>query len=221
MVQNVIFDADGVLLLSIKVGINTMLEAIKICDLNSPTYNEVLQVWGGNLESELLPLLASRYNWPAGSVQKVVNLFLALSESTVYPQQPKLLKTLEYLSRRYNLGIASNRDAHSLDWRLRQHGIKKSLFKHIQTSDDGINKPDPRVFDKFWNGHVGFNPRQTLYVGDSIKHDLVVARMHNPPLAFIAITSGLHSTGEFVRAGVKVTHIFKSVIELPDMMHTF
>ncbi|MDD3285100.1 MAG: HAD family hydrolase [Patescibacteria group bacterium] len=218
MVKNIIFDADGVLLLSTEVGINTLLEAIVSCGLKKPSYNEVRKIWGRRLEKELIPLIAKQCSWPDDNIKKVTDSFLSLSDFTVYPQQPRLVETLEFLAKRYQLGIASNRDAKSLGHRLHQQGINQSLFSHIQTADAGISKPDPKIFDKFWNG-VGFDPNQTLYIGDSIEHDLAAARNHNPPLAFAAITSGLHSTGEFVRAGVKVTHIFKSVIELPDMLH--
>lgn len=215
--KNVIFDADGVLLLSTKVGINTLLKAITTCGLNAPSFEDVRKIWGHRLESELIPLIAKQCSWPDGNVKKVAETFLSLSDSTVYPRQAKLVETLEFLSDRYRLGIASNRDSYSLSWRLRQHGIDEKLFHHIQTADEGISKPDPRIFEKFWNGG-GFDPLQTLYIGDSIAHDLEAARRHNPPLKFLAITSGLHSMGEFVRAGVKVTHIFKSVVEIPEAL---
>lgn len=217
MKKNLIFDADGVLLLSTKVGINTLLKAITTCGLNAPSFEDVRRIWGRRLESELIPLISQQCSWPEGNVKKVAETFLSLADSTVYPQQAKLVETLEFLSGRYRLGIASNRDSHSLSWRLRQHGIDEKLFHHIQTADSGVSKPDPRIFEKFWNG-VGFNPLETLYIGDSIEHDLEAARRHDPPLSFVAITSGLHSMGEFIRAGVKVTHIFKSVIELPEAL---
>ncbi|MDD2680943.1 MAG: HAD family hydrolase [Patescibacteria group bacterium] len=216
--KNVIFDVDGVLLWSTMVGINTLIKAISMCGLRQPSFDELRLMWGYRLEAELIPLLAKKLNWPDGSNQKVINLFLDLSYDVTYDHQPGLIKSLESLVERgYQLGIVTNRDAEGLIWRLEQQGISMDLFRHIQTPDKGFSKPDPRAFHYFWQ-NLNFKPDETLYVGDSIAHDLEVARRHDPTLSFAGITSGLHTYSEFVQAGVSKACIFKNVLGLTAIL---
>lgn len=217
MVKQIIFDADGVLLLSTEAGINCLIRAINLLDLPSPSFEEVKKIWGKRLEAELIPSLAESLSWPKGSVQSLKNLFLDLSNEIVYPNQPDLVPALEFLASRYKLGIASNRDAKSLFWRLSQQLIDIKLFSHIETADSGISKPDPRFFKPFWNG-PGFQPESTLYVGDSVSHDLGAALAHKPPLSFVAIASDKKSFNDFIEAGLSVSRIFKRVAHIPGMI---
>jgi len=215
---NVIFDADGVLLVSTEAGINTLLKAISICELKGPNFDQLRLIWGCRLETELIPLLSKKYSWPIGSEKQVIDLFLDLSNDVNYPSQPKLAKLLESLvDNGYQLGVATNRDAKGLIWRFSQHGIKTNLFKHVQTPEGGFSKPDPRVFHHFWYA-LNFNPGETLYVGDSIAHDLEVTRRSSPLLSFAGITSGLHTREEFIGVGVPKTHIFDNVVNLITML---
>jgi len=114
------------------------------------------------------------------------------------------------LSRR--LGIISNRDHNSLKYRLAEQGINLDMFNHVHTPEKGLRKPDPRVFNHFWSV-AGFDPKNTIFIGDSIEHDLMAAKSHNPPISFIAITSGLHDMDDFIKAGVKGVHVFASVLD--------
>jgi len=216
--KNVIFDVDGVLLWSVEIGINTLIKAISICELKEPSFNDLRLMWGFRLKEELIPILSAKLDWPIGSEERVANLFLDLSNDITYPRQPGLIKSLESLVKHgYQLGVATNRDMKSLVWRFEQQGIKAGFFRHIQTPDGGFGKPDPRVFHHFWYS-LGFNPQETLYVGDSIAHDLLASLKNDPPLAFVGITSGLHTRDEFIQAGVPKTHIFNNMMELSAML---
>lgn len=219
--KNVIFDVDGVLLWSTKLGISILIRAIGVCGLKKPSFDELRLLWGCKLETELIPSLSQKLNWEEGVEAQVVKLFLDLSNLVPYPFQPGLAECLEDLIRRdYQLGIVTNRDLSSLLKRLNQQGIGIDLFRHVQAPDNGFSKPDPRVFYPFWN-KFQFNKEETIYVGDSIRYDFNLVAQNYPELAFVAIASGLHTRKEFLEVGVPDTHIFNNVLEFlyvfPDL----
>ncbi len=218
--KDIIFDADGVILLSTEIGINSLIEAAKICRLRVPSIKQVKVLWGHHLESEMIPALKKELDWPENSEPLILNAFHDISLKCKYPEQKTLADKLLAMSKRCKLGIASNRDIQSLVFRLEEQGIDPALFSHIQTADAGVSKPDPRVFSSFWNG-AGFRPNRTVFIGDSITYDLAAAKAHQPELAFAAITSGMHSFGEFMRAGVKCQNIFKTTERALDSQYLF
>jgi HAD superfamily hydrolase (TIGR01549 family) len=211
--KDFIFDVDGVLLISTNIGIASLIEAARQAGVNLPTFKMVKDLWGHGLEISLVPILANSLDWPLNKDSEVIERFYKISYAQKYPAQAGLADNLERMSRDRRLGIITNRDSASLEYRLFEQGIDMNIFTHIHTPELGVRKPDPRVFDHFWNG-AGFKPENTIFVGDSIEHDLVAARTHNPQISFAAITSGLHGMGDFMRAGVKCTHIFSSVQDL-------
>lgn len=209
--KDFIFDVDGVLLDSIDIGIHSLIEAAKRSRVKLPTVNMIKQLWGHGLETSLVPILADSLKWPLEKDQEVIQFFYEISHTQKYPIKKGLAETLEELSTtRCKLGIVSNRDMSSLEYRFREQNIDLSIFSHIHTPDKGARKPNPAVFNHFWNG-AGFTPKNTVFIGDSIEHDLAVARAHQPQLCFVAITSGLHSISDFIKAGVKSRHIFSKV----------
>lgn len=218
--KDIIFDADGVILLSTDIGINSLIAAVKSCDLCVPSVKQVKALWGHHLESEMIPALAKELSWPENCELSILSSFYAISSKVKYPVQKNLELQLKNLAKRCKLGIASNRDIQSLVFRLEEQGIDPALFSQIQTADAGVSKPDPRVFSFFWNG-AGFSPNRTVFIGDSITYDLAAAKAHQPELKFVAITSGMHSFGEFMRAGVKCQNIFKTTERALDSHYLF
>ncbi len=210
MKKDYVFDADGVLLNSTKAGFEALIEAAKQLGLKAPTLAMIKALWGHEFENYLIPVLAEELDWPLNKDREVIELFYELSHAQKYPLQTGLAEELKKQASRCRLGIISNRDRASLERRFLEQEIDINIFAHVHTPEMGVRKPDPKVFDHFWNG-AGFKPENTIFVGDSIEHDLLAARNHKPPICFAAITSGLHSMAEFVRAGVKCTHIFKRV----------
>lgn len=218
--KDVIFDADGVILLSTEIGINSLIKAAIICNLRAPSVRQVKALWGHHLESKMIPALKRDLDWPDNAESKILNAFYDISLKCKFPVQENLAAQLLTMSKRCKLGIASNRDLISLIFRLEEQGIDPGLFSHIQTADSGVCKPDPRVFDSFWNG-AGFKPERTVFIGDSIAYDLAVAKAHQPELKFAAITSGMHTFGEFIKAGMKCQNIFKTTNEALDAHYLF
>jgi HAD superfamily hydrolase (TIGR01549 family) len=211
--KDLIFDVDGVLLISTNIGITSLIEAAKQAGVTPPTFNMVKDLWGHGLEISLVPILANSLDWPLNKDREVIERFYEISYAQKYPVQSGLVDDLKRMSRSRRLGIVTNRDIGSLRYRFEEQGIDLNIFTHIHTPESGVRKPNPKVFDHFWNG-AGFKPENTIFVGDSIEHDLVAARTHSPQITFAAITSGLHGIGEFIRAGVKCTNIFANVQDL-------
>ena len=208
--KDLIFDFDGPLVDSIPVGINSLIKAAQVAGVKRPTFRMIQDLWGHNLEHSLVPILAEELNWPLKKDREVIEHFYQISCAQKYPIQLGLSDDLKRLSNICKLGIATNRDCASLEYRLKEQGIDINIFTHIHTPELGVGKPDPAVFNHFWNG-AGFRPEKTIFIGDSIEHDLAAAKNHQPAIEFVAILSGLHSTAEFVRAGVKLPYIFKNV----------
>jgi len=208
--KDFIFDADGVLLNSTKAVFEALIEAAKQLGLKAPTLAMIKALWGHEFENFLIPNLAEKLNWPLDKDREVIELFYELSYAQKYPLQIGLVDELKRMASRCRLGIVSNRDRASLERRFLEQKIDINIFAHIHTPEMGVRKPDPKVFDYFWNG-AGFKPESTIFVGDSIEHDFIAAMSHHPPICFVAITSGLHSMAEFLLVGVKRTHIFKKV----------
>lgn len=218
--RDIILDVDGVLILSTKIGINSLITAIQSCNLNMPSVNQIKCLWGHHLETELLPALAKELKWPKNSELNVLESFYEVTLKIKYPKQENLSSQLRAISKRCKLGIATNRDLDSLIFRLEQHEIDPGIFSHIQTAGSSISKPDPRFFDSFWNG-AGFKPERVVFIGDSITYDLGVAKAHQPELRFAAITSGMHSFGEFLKAGVKCQYIFQTTEQALNAQYLF
>lgn len=208
--KNLIFDVDGVLLNSTQIGWESLIQAAEQSGAKVPTFKILKALWGRHFEKSLIPTLAEQLEWPLDKDAEVIERFYEISYTQKYPIQPGLANDLKRMAACCRLGIISNRDPDSLEHRLHEQGINLNIFAHIHTPEQGVQKPDPAVFSHFWNG-AGFKPENTIFIGDSIEHDLAAANAHEPPIRFAAITSGLHSTGEFVRAGVKLSYIFKTV----------
>ncbi len=218
--KNLIFDVDGVMLLSTQPGMEGIRQAAEFFGLNKPPFSEIKKHWGKKLEEGIIPALGDLMGWSEQQRHDVLQKFLALSRTTmVYPEQPELMPMLIALKQQgYRLGVITNRDPESLYFRFNQHKIHTHLFEHIHVAHNGnAIKPSPRVFDQFIK--LGFNPADTLFIGDSVADDLAAAIAHEPPFKFAGIISGVSSMAEFVKAGVPVTHIFKNVTHVQPCLH--
>lgn len=60
--KDLIFDADGVLLMSTNIGIFSLIQATIKAGVDPPDFNEVKNLWGHGLESSLVPILAESLN---------------------------------------------------------------------------------------------------------------------------------------------------------------
>ncbi|MBR2826911.1 MAG: HAD family hydrolase [Erysipelotrichaceae bacterium] len=81
------------------------------------------------------------------------------------------VSTLDYLKKKYRLGIVTNGVTYSQRLKIRNCHIE-DYFEHIVVSEDaGIKKPDPGIFE-YACRQFGLKPEECLYIGDMISNDV-------------------------------------------------
>jgi putative hydrolase of the HAD superfamily len=91
---------------------------------------------------------------------------------------PGTEETLRILSEAgLHLGMISNTyiPGYAVDRLLRSVGLLQYLKTRIYSGDEGVSKPDPRIF-KLAEQRAGLPGKRILYVGDDVKNDIEAAR---------------------------------------------
>lgn len=81
---------------------------------------------------------------------------------------------LELLSRRYQIGIIANQSPGSRD-RLKQHGILQYIDLVVASAEEGVAKPDKRIFEIALE-RSKCTPERAIMIGDRIDNDIVPAK---------------------------------------------
>ena len=84
-------------------------------------------------------------------------------------------KCLEILSGRYKIGIIANQSLGTKE-RLEQHGILQYIDLVIASAEEGVAKPDKRIFEIALN-RSNCKPDEAVMVGDRIDNDIVPAKL--------------------------------------------
>ena len=84
-------------------------------------------------------------------------------------------KCLEILSGRYKIGIIANQSL-GTKTRLEQHGILQYIDLVIASAEEGVAKPDKRIFELALN-RSNCKPGDTVMIGDRIDNDIVPAKL--------------------------------------------
>lgn len=90
----------------------------------------------------------------------------------IYPCVPSLLSDL---SKNYKLGIIANQTDGLIE-RLKAYGISDMFSVVISSWDEGIMKPDPRLFEIAVE-RSGFFANECVMVGDRLDNDIKPAKM--------------------------------------------
>ena len=91
-------------------------------------------------------------------------------DEILYNDTEECLKTL---SSRYKIGVIANQSPGTAK-RLEGHGILKYIDLVIASAEEGIAKPDKRIF-KLALSRAGCSPGQSVMIGDRIDNDIVPA----------------------------------------------
>ena len=83
-------------------------------------------------------------------------------------------KCLEILSGRYKIGIIANQSL-GTKTRLEQHGILQYIDLVIASAEEGVAKPDKRIFELALN-RSNCQPGESVMIGDRIDNDIVPAK---------------------------------------------
>lgn len=85
---------------------------------------------------------------------------------------PRAEETVEYLSKRYRLFLASNGNASVQKGRMTSANLYR-FFEQVFVSEEiGHNKPSKAYFDACFARIPGFDPNKALMVGDSLTSDI-------------------------------------------------
>ncbi|MFA6551872.1 MAG: HAD family hydrolase [Candidatus Paceibacterota bacterium] len=85
----------------------------------------------------------------------------------------EVLKLLKDLKIKYkNLDLITGSSKSIVDDKLREIGIKKSIFNNIITADEA-SKPDLSAFKMWFNFYPNLKPEQFLYIGDRPFSDFI------------------------------------------------
>lgn len=84
------------------------------------------------------------------------------------------VKCLEILSRRYKIGIIANQEFGTKE-RLEQHGILQYIDLVIASAEEGVAKPDTRIFEIALE-RAQCKPEDALMIGDRVDNDIIPAK---------------------------------------------
>ncbi|OGD54231.1 hypothetical protein A3K80_07835 [Candidatus Bathyarchaeota archaeon RBG_13_38_9] len=92
---------------------------------------------------------------------------------------PKTIEVLEELSSKYRLGIITNTSSGQVADRVLASLKLNRFFDYvIASSEIGVRKPYPGIFFYIVK-EMFIRPEEALFIGDSIKHDIVGSNMVN------------------------------------------
>lgn len=87
---------------------------------------------------------------------------------------PESVGCLEALSKKYKLGIIANQSLGTAD-RLEQHGILKYFDFVVASAEEGVAKPDRRIFEIALE-RANCKPENVVMIGDRVDNDIVPAK---------------------------------------------
>ena len=126
---------------------------------------------------------------------------------------PETVLCLEKLSKRYKIGIIANQSLGTAD-RLEQHGILKYIDLVVASAEEGVSKPDRRIFEIALQ-RAGCRPESAVMIGDRIDNDIVPAKKMGMKTVWIKQGFGKYweIRGEEEKADYEV-HDLKEVLTL-------
>lgn len=92
-------------------------------------------------------------------------------DETVYPQAAECLSKLH---KKYKIGIIANQSPGTAD-RMKQYGLSQYLDSIIASAEEGIEKPDLRIFElALQRAHC--LPERAVMIGDRLDNDIIPAK---------------------------------------------
>lgn len=98
--------------------------------------------------------------------KEITEICYSSAESTI----GKILPVLKKLAETYDLAVVSNYYG-NLATVMKEFGIDEYFKKIIDSSEVGVRKPDPKIFE-LGVAALGLEPEEVLVIGDSYKNDI-------------------------------------------------
>lgn len=173
-IKAIIFDYDGVLVDSLKVGFDAYQE------IASLTNNKGLSSLDDFKKAQARGYMAQLREWGLTTPEQIAKAGKIYQESTKKRHgdaqlAPGLKKTLDALSKKYTLAICSATYRSIITDKMAQHGLL-SYFAHITGHEDydGKTKPHPDIINTCL-AKLKIKPHEAVYVGDMV-HDIRMGR---------------------------------------------
>ena len=123
-------------------------------------------------------------------------------------------KCLEILSSRYKIGIIANQSL-GTKARLEQHGILQYIDLVIASAEEGVAKPDKRIFELALN-RSNCKPGDAVMIGDRIDNDIVPAKLMG--MRTIWIKQGYGQYWNITDDAEKADRMVHSLIEICNVL---
>ncbi len=209
----VVFNLSGALLLPTDKAIVLWCDAIRHTGIR-PDERLIYSNYQKNFREEIIPLLAETGEWTDAQIQAVIANARRLFGDDNFNSQAGLSEKMEALKDRgYDLGVVTNQSAQALQESFLDIGLNPEWFKIVHTSDSGVYKPDPRVFDEVLEN---YDKSEVLFIGTSPKNDLPTAVAAG--IDFWAIASATYPQGLFWSRGLDKDQTFESITESIDRL---
>lgn len=166
-IKAIIFDMDGVILDSETISWKTWDIAAK--EYNLSDIEKTKEICMGANRADTCNILRSVYGKNFKSedfLERTSELFFEIEKKEGIPLMPYVKETLEYLSKKYTLALASSTRSSSVHRQLEATGVKR-FFKTITTGDMVVHsKPDPEIY-KIACSSIGMKPSECTAIEDS------------------------------------------------------
>ncbi len=123
-------------------------------------------------------------------------------------------KCLEILSTRYKIGIIANQSL-GTKGRLEQHGVSKYIDLIIASAEEGVAKPDRRIFEIALE-RSNCKPSDAIMIGDRIDNDIVPAKLLG--MQTIWVKQGFGQYWDIKQKVEKADYTVNSLIEICNIL---
>lgn len=106
---------------------------------------------------------------------------------------PGAEEAVKALSQKYKLYLASNGTSHVQAGRLESAKIAPYFEEIFISQEVGVNKPDPRFFERCFAKIPGFDEKKAMMVGDSLSSDILGAKQVGMATCWVNPTGKSHA----------------------------
>lgn len=132
-------------------------------------------------------------------------------DEILYADAPECL---EILSKKYKIGIIANQSFGTKE-RLKQHGILQYINLIIASAEEGVAKPDKRIFEIALE-RSSCEPANAIMIGDRIDHDIVPANLLG--MNTIWIKQGFGQYWNILQEIEKADYVVSNLTELCNLL---
>lgn len=207
----IIFNLSGALILPFDKKITLWCDAIRAC--SAPLSEKIIyENYQKSFHKEIIPLLARAGAWTEQQQNEIIVTARGSFDNDNFASLAGLAESMQALKEHYDLGVVTNRSSDELNKSFLSLGFKSDWFRIIHTSDNGVYKPDPRVFKTVLKD---YDKEDVLYIGTA-KNDLAVAEKAG--IKFWGITSSMCPQGLFWAYGLTQEQTFTSITQVMEKL---